>query len=88
VLKEGKPGISVCGPGLTRCAGSNAEQGRWEKVAAGKTEDLTAVTGERAAFGKGAADARGPGVSEGSGRAGRGAGTVLAMRKGVLGRMV
>ena len=41
VLKDGKPGISACGPGLTRCAGSSVEQGRWEKVAAGRTEDLT-----------------------------------------------
>ena len=41
MLKEGKPGISACGPGWTRCASSSTEQGRWEKVAAGRTEDLT-----------------------------------------------
>jgi hypothetical protein len=65
-LKGGAPGISACGPGLTRGAGSSAEQGRWEKVAAGKTEGLTvgpccqraSGNGERAACGKGAADVR------------------------------
>ena len=55
VLKEGKPGISVCGPGLTRCAGSSAEQGRWEKVAARKTEDLTVGPSCQRASGNGRA---------------------------------
>ena len=62
MLKEGKPRISACGPGWTRCAGLSTEQGRWEKVAAGKTEGLTVglscqrASGncERTACGKGA----------------------------------
>ena len=56
-----------------------------EDLTVGPSCQRASGNGERAACGKGAADARGPGVSEGSGRARDAA---LAMQKGVLGRTV